>query len=462
MLKRYRSAAIGLCALLVAGGVAWAAGNYSLYPVVGGSSFCISTVSGAGGFNAQGNVGGGGITGQGQSSSGSLCAQTVPAGPPLLTGSELVPADTGLPGTVSPQTVVIPIQLLSNFSGTPRNYLDNGSLNIQQRGTGTVTCAAAAAITSAAYGPDRWGCSANVTSGAGRQAIVTTAALLPAGFAAVDTVWRNSGSLGQPVCVHQEIPTLESTALAGKTVALSFYSTALAGLSADNQNQITASIYYGTGSDQGFGTMTASPAITPAWTNIAFSVNQQTVAISTTPTRYSVTGTLPATATEVGVALCFTPTTSTSGGVTDGFAFVGAQLEIAPSPSAYEFHTVQADLAKAQRYFYSISEAAANVAAPTGIGNYLTTTVCTTSIPFPVTMRVAPTYTNSLSATTFKLAANAVAPIVLATPFSATSVANTVNNASIGFTTAAQTVNISCGPLVGAAGGGTMQWSADF
>ena len=32
------------------------------------------------------------------------------------------------------------VQLLANFSGLPRNYLDNGSLNVQQRGTGIVTC----------------------------------------------------------------------------------------------------------------------------------------------------------------------------------------------------------------------------------------------------------------------------------------------------------------------------------
>lgn len=461
MLNRYRAALV-LCSLLAAGGVAWAAGNYSLYPVVGGSSFCISTVSGAGGFNAQGNVGGGGITGQGQSSSGSLCAQTVPAGPPLLTGSELVPADTGLPGTTSPQTVVIPIQLLSNFSGTPRNYLDNGSLNIQQRGTGTVTCAAAAAITSAAYGPDRWGCSANVTSGAGRQAIVTTAALLPAGFAAVDTLWRNSGSLAQPVCVHQEIPTLESTALAGKTVALSFYSAALAGLLADNQNQITASIYYGTGSDQGYGTMTASPAITPAWTGIAFSVNQQTVAISTTPTRYSVTGTLPATATEVGVALCFTPTTSTSGGVTDGFAFVGAQLEIAPSPSAYEFHTVQADLAKAQRYFYRVTESATS-ATMRGTCSNLTSSISNCIVPFPVPMAKVPTMTY---ATGFGIA---VAAQTSMTACTANATSTTATSAAGTLSVLMSCANAAAGGALGtvttwgdAGGTGTISASADF
>jgi len=304
----------------------------------------------------------------------------------------------------------------------------------------------------------------------GRQSITvstlacpdTSPPSLPAGFAAVDTVWRNSGSLAQPICVHQEIPTLESTALAGKTVALSFYSAALAGLNADNQNQITASIYYGTGSDQGFGTMTASPAITPAWTNIAFSVNQQTVAISTTPTRYSVTGTLPATATEVGVALCFTPTTSTSGGVTDGFAFVGAQLEIAPSPSAYEFHTVQADLAKAQRYFNIVTEPAAGIAVPV-VGNSTSGTVSVMTYQFPVTMRAAPTFSalgTALSASTWTNNCGNVNN-ALATTFIVTKTANSVAGASMTVTSSGSTIGFGC-QLLGAGGGSILSWSADF
>lgn len=105
MLTRYRSAAAGLCGLLVTGGLAWAAGSYSLLPIVGGAAFCASTVSGAGAPF-------GGATGQGQGSAGSVCAQTVPAGPPALTGNELIPADTVTAPGASPQTVTIPIRLL--------------------------------------------------------------------------------------------------------------------------------------------------------------------------------------------------------------------------------------------------------------------------------------------------------------------------------------------------------------
>src|SRR5580658_1230509 len=55
----------------------------------------------------------------------------------------------------------------------PRNLLDNGQMQVQQRGTGTVTCGTTT-IPSSAYGADRWGCNVNVTSGAGTLQVITT------------------------------------------------------------------------------------------------------------------------------------------------------------------------------------------------------------------------------------------------------------------------------------------------
>lgn len=403
---KIKSLLISTAALISASALAYASGNWSTLPVVGSASFCTSTVTMFGGQS---------------------CAQVVPGGPVGLTGLELIPADTNIPNEASPQTATIPSSLLANFSGTPRNYLDNGSMNVQQRGTGTVTFAAAAAITSAAYGPDRWGGSSNVTSGVGRSAPVTTAALLPAGFTSVNTMWRLSGALTQPICTHQEIPSLDATALAGKTVTLSYYAAALAGLAADNNNTITTSIYWGTGSDQGYGTMTATPAITPAWTGIAFvaGINQQPQAITTAPLRYSITGVIPATATEVGVALCFTPT-ATGAGATDGFAFVGVQLEVAPSPTAYEVHPYAQDLLKAQRYFYRVTESA-TAATTRGSCTNLTSSIANCVVPFPVLMRAVPTMTYT---TGFGIAVAAqtsyTACTANATSTTATSVASTL------------------------------------
>lgn len=65
-----------------------AAGTWSMMPIVGGASFCGATVTGTG-------------------ATGTICAQTVPAGPPSLTGLELIPADTQGAGGAAPQTVTV-------------------------------------------------------------------------------------------------------------------------------------------------------------------------------------------------------------------------------------------------------------------------------------------------------------------------------------------------------------------
>jgi hypothetical protein len=107
MLKRLKGAAVGCAALAIASTALYAAGNYSTYPIVGGASFCVSTV----GVNGQaGNTGQGGGT---AGTNGAYCAQTVPAGPSIVTGTELVPADTVGAGGASPQTVVIPMASLN-------------------------------------------------------------------------------------------------------------------------------------------------------------------------------------------------------------------------------------------------------------------------------------------------------------------------------------------------------------
>lgn len=102
-MKLTRFSGLLAVALTVGSVAAYAAGNYSMYPVVGGAAICAGTVTGAGGF--------GGNTGQGQATTGSICPLSVPAGPPVLTGSELIPMDTGLAGGAPPQTVVAPINL---------------------------------------------------------------------------------------------------------------------------------------------------------------------------------------------------------------------------------------------------------------------------------------------------------------------------------------------------------------
>lgn len=104
--------------------VAFAAGNYSTYPQVGMSSFCASTVSGIGLPAGQGPYGV--VPGSTQGTSSSICAQTVPAGPPALTGLEIIPADTQATNSSPPQSVAIPIELLDSgafFDFVPSSVL---------------------------------------------------------------------------------------------------------------------------------------------------------------------------------------------------------------------------------------------------------------------------------------------------------------------------------------------------
>ena len=72
--------AVGLLAAFSA--VAYAAGNYLTYPIVGSPSFCVSS-------NPNGPGVGSGVTGQ--QGIPANCVQTVPAGPALVTGSGIDP-----------------------------------------------------------------------------------------------------------------------------------------------------------------------------------------------------------------------------------------------------------------------------------------------------------------------------------------------------------------------------------
>ena len=344
-------------------------------------------------------------------------------------------------------------QSMATFSAF-RNFLDNGAMAVAQRGTSAQTGGTTSGCTLGAYVADRWCVDTNVTSGAGKGQVVTATPSPLVGFTNSMTVFRNSGALTQPVCAIQEIPTNDATQLAGQSVVLSYYAQALAGLAADNGNVINALVITGTGSNQGLGTMTASPAITPAWTGIA-SLGGTAQTITTGWARYN-TGPLliPAAATEIGVEICFTPT-ATGSGTTDGFAFVGAQLEAGSTPSAFEFRPLSVETAKAQGYYYRYAELAAAYQVPgmceaTGAN----TNSCTLNLPQQ--MKSIPTITIT-TAGTFKV--NIAGTLTtIATPTAGACGLNTCLVTAANTNTAGQVELLS-----GAAGGsGVWEVSADF
>ena len=230
---------------------------------------------------------------------------------------------------------------------------------------------------------------------------------------------------------------------------------------------------YGTGTDQSTanliaGSWTGQTSLTPlSQTVTVVSSGVQTAIVSAVsyalPTtvwqRFAFTYLVPAAATQLGFYVNFSPVGTA--GSNDWIQFAGFQLEDGQYASIYEHKSPLVDLEVAQRFAYVINEAAAGV-VQTPVGTTQgTTTTCTTYIPFPAAMRAAPTYTNTLSASTFKLVSASQTATALSTPFSATLAANTVNGASVNFTTTGMTAKDSCF-IVGAAGSGSMVFTADL
>lgn len=75
-----------LAFVMIAG--AAVAGMWNNFPIVGGASYCITTIN-------------------------AVCSQTAPAGPTAVTGNETIPGDTNLSGGRAPQTVVFSMRSLN-------------------------------------------------------------------------------------------------------------------------------------------------------------------------------------------------------------------------------------------------------------------------------------------------------------------------------------------------------------
>lgn len=362
---------------------------------------------------------------------------------PAATGNYWTGVGTAGAGGVSPQ----------NF----RNVVQNGDMVIQARGTGERT-GGTTTIPSSAYSADRWGCNANVTSGQAFCAALTTTP--PTGMRGSQSVYRKSAALTQPVCMMQEISTADFTPLAGQTVTLSFTAKALAGMFADNGGVMNAYIFTGTGTDEGLQTFTASPAITPAWTGIASTLTKA-VTLTTTYQRFSYTAAIPSSATEGGVAFCFTPTAS-GAGTTDGFNFSGVQLEQAPFASPFEFKPVGVEVNLAQRHYWQVVDPAATVELPSSCFVTAANTTVKCGVYLPVTMRAVPV-TNVAVSTSFGIVVTA-GTAGTCTTLAATASSNTINSIGVTCTTGGTIALGSATPLIGAATGATsiLSASADY
>ena len=407
--------AVSVCAIGLVPNVLKAAGMWSTLPVIGGTSYCASNVTGVVLPSSQGPYGQ--VPGSTQGTGIGICAQTVPAGP-SYTGEETIPVDTP-----SGTTSVLPSALAGSIN-LKTNRLIGGDFgtNLWQRAASSY---AAISPTAAVMTADRWWAySANNVMTVTKQ--TGTADTIPTlGLYASMRVARPSGTPSGASCVGQTLDKQAAAPLIGNNAIFSFYGFAPATFSASNSQVVITVAYFtaadaaatqatigyagGNSSTFALGTTTGYTAavagVSPGTTGTVAS-GAATIPLSTTWTRYSVYAPIPATnasgtaVTAVGVQICATPALTTTVS-TDYFEFTGAQLQAMPSgitnllpngvisPTGFERRPAAVEEVLQQYYSYVVNEGALG---PSRSICHFTTANITMQCPvvFPITMRLAP------------------------------------------------------------------------
>ena len=254
-----------------------------------------------------------------------------------------------------------------------KNAFINGNFGVWQRGT-SVSVAASATAT---YTSDRFALTtqANQASTVSRQSTNDTTNLPTIQYCA--RVQRNSGQTGTGAMIFgQSLETSNSIRYVGQSVILSFYARKGADYSATS-SALSANIYTGTGTDQS--------RVAASYTGDAQALTTS-VTLTTTWQRFTVSGTIGATATELAVIFISSMTGTAS--TNDYYEVTGVQLELGTTASTFQTATgtIQGELAACQRYlpaFTGSNSAFVGYAYGTNTSLY--------NIPFPVTARTSPT-----------------------------------------------------------------------
>lgn len=503
-----RTLLCAVAAVSAAGSLAWAAGSWSTLPIVGSPSFCGSII-GSGPSQS-------GITGQGAGAvgvgAGTICGETIPAGPPTASGTELIPADTGSAGGAPPQTVVIPSALLGPQNAKV-NRLVGGDFgtNLWQRGT---TPLSGVSPTAARMSADRWWAisASNVVTISKNTPATTDADYLGnIGFYSWQRVARPSGTPSGATCVGQTLEKQAAAPLIGNNAIFSFYGYAPTTFSATNQ-QIVVTVAYFTAADAvatqstigfaggnsstfalssegaGGGITGYQAAVTvvsmPSFTTGTVASGAATIPLTQTPTRYAVAAPIPVTnaagtaVTSVGVSICMTPTLTTTVS-TDYFEFTAAQLQAMPSagtvslpngvlaPTGFERRSAEQEQELQLYYSYVAIESATTIQSRAVCHFTTANSAMQCPIVYPVPLRIAPLakYTTGFQGFTTTAETTANACTGLATDATVTfvpSVSQTMVQCTIASGTAAAVgLSMTLWDLGTGSATGVMQFSAE-
>jgi hypothetical protein len=258
-----------------------------------------------------------------------------------------------------------------------KNRVLNSNYSVWQRGT-SISIAAS----TQAYSADRWitQTNANQAITISRQATGDTTNLPNIQYCA--RFQRNSGQTGTGAMFFMNLfESVNAIPLAGKAVTISFYARAGANYSAAS-SALTYALVSGTGTDQN--------PFNVSYTGQA-TVTGTTATLTTTWQRFSISGTMAATATECYMQFGFTPVGTAS--TNDYYEVTGAQIEAAntASPYAPNSTTYQGELAACQRYYQRFTAIGSNTYARFATGWGTSTTVAYIAIPTKVPLRTAAT-----------------------------------------------------------------------
>ena len=257
-------------------------------------------------------------------------------------------------------------------TGVSLNCSVNGGMDIWQRGTSTTGIG-----TAKTFLADRW--YANSANAATTFAY-TQSTTVPTGFQFATKIQRTAGNTGTNVIYfQQDIETKDSIPLAGQTVTISLYARAGANFSSAS-NALSVNLVSGTGTDQS--------------QYFAFLTGQATVAsgtatLTTSYQRFTFTGTVSSSATQLGISINYTPTGTA--GADDSFFVTGVQVERGSVATTFKRTggSIQGELAACQRYYYRSGGSATYEVFGWGIA--ASTTALYIQTKAPVTMRIAPT-----------------------------------------------------------------------
>ena len=281
-----------------------------------------------------------------------------------------------------------------------KNAIINGGMDIWQRGTSVALAASSTNI----YTSDRWTTTTltNQAVTVSRQATSDTTNLPNIQYCL--RYQRNSGQTGTGgLYIVQSLETANSIPFAGKAVTFSFYARAGANFSSAS-NILYANVYSGTGTDQN--------RLVAAYTGDA-TVATSNVTLTTTWQRFTLTGTVASTTTELAVSFGYSPTGTA--GANDYFEVTGIQLELGSTATTFSRAggSIGGELALCQRYYWRQTGSA--VFTSFGFGAASTTTAAQFGIKLPVTMRIVPNALDQQTAANYRLSDNVTGTAVSAT-----------------------------------------------